>query len=54
MELGNHYQQTLENLSESIRAERRQRFVELLQQTDTQPFIPKPAEAPEVQVIAVA
>lgn len=54
MELGNHYQETLEALSESIRAERRQRFLELLQQTDTRPFIPSPTEAPEVQVITVA
>lgn len=54
MELGNNYQQTLENLSESLRAERRQRFLELLAQTDTRPFIPSPAEAPEVQIITVS
>lgn len=48
------YNQTLQTLAETLMADRRQRFLELLQQTDTRPFIPSPAEAPEVQVIAVA
>lgn len=53
MELGSHYQETLANLSESLRQANRQRFIELLAATDPLPFIPKPAEAPEVQVITV-
>lgn len=52
MELGSHYQQTLDQLSESLRQDRRRRFTELLQQTDTQAFIPKPTPSPEAVVLS--
>lgn len=41
------YHQTLDNLAETLRADRQRRFIALLQQTDTTPFIPKPAESSE-------
>lgn len=54
MELGNHYQETLDALSESLRTERRQRFVELLQQADTHPFIPRPTASTDSEMIMVS